>query len=192
MSIVMTVGALATNCGNFNAGMATAARSLSSMASMNMLPKVLDMKHPKYQTPWVATVFSGLVASVLIVLPFNDIVSAEIWITTLVILAVYATFLYLRHAQPDMERPFRVPIEGWILPMFIVVVPTIICGFILITSGQIIIMWGCIMVAAGLISYPVLCYAEIRSYWRDKGWWPANPHTPQETQPLRSDQTAVN
>lgn len=80
------------------------------MSRDGMLPKVFSRIHPRYRTPHINTVITGLgIAALAAVFPLDvlgDLVSMG---TLIAFVAVCAGVLILRHTQPDLPRTFRVP-----------------------------------------------------------------------------------
>ena len=80
------------------------------MARDGMLPKVFARIHPRYHTPHINTVITGIgIAALAAVFPLDvlgDLVSMG---TLIAFVAVCAGVLILRHTQPDLPRTFRVP-----------------------------------------------------------------------------------
>lgn len=80
------------------------------MSRDGLLPRVFAKIHPRYRTPHINTVITGLGIAVLAaVFPLNilgDLVSMG---TLIAFIAVCAGVWILRHTQPDLHRTFRVP-----------------------------------------------------------------------------------
>jgi len=80
------------------------------MARDGMLPRVFAKIHPKYHTPHVNTVITGVgIALLAAVFPLDllgDLVSTG---TLIAFAAVCIGVLILRRTQPDAPRTFRVP-----------------------------------------------------------------------------------
>ncbi|MGY0798921.1 amino acid permease [Lysobacter sp. A286] len=93
-------------------------RIFYSMSRDGLIPKVFGKVHPKYRTPYIGTVIVGVVAAILAgLLPvgfLGDIVSMG---TLLAFATVSAGVLILRFTQPDLPRPFRVPMAIVICPL---------------------------------------------------------------------------
>lgn len=96
-------------------------RIFYSMAQDGLLPKLFGKVHPKYHTPYIGTIIVGIVAAVLAgLMPLGllgDIVSMG---TLLAFATVCAGVLVLRFTQPDLPRPFRVPMAILICPLGVV------------------------------------------------------------------------
>ena len=80
------------------------------MGRDGLLPPVFAKIHPRYHTPHINTVITGLgIAALAAVFPLDilgDLVSMG---TLIAFVAVCAGVLILRHTQPDLPRTFRVP-----------------------------------------------------------------------------------
>jgi basic amino acid/polyamine antiporter, APA family len=85
-------------------------RILLSMADDGLLPPAISRCHPRFKTPHVATVWTGVfAAAIAAVFPLDllaDLISMGILLAFAV---VCAGVLVLRHTRPDAHRPFRVP-----------------------------------------------------------------------------------
>jgi APA family basic amino acid/polyamine antiporter len=75
-----------------------------------LLPPALQKVHPKYRTPHIATIVTGLIAAFFAGVFPLDVLGELISIGILLAFtAVCAGVLVLRRTQPDMPRSFRVP-----------------------------------------------------------------------------------
>jgi APA family basic amino acid/polyamine antiporter len=86
-------------------------RIFFTMARDGLLPPVFGKVHPKFQTPYVSTIITGLVAAVIAgTLPIGllgELVSIG---TLLAFVIVCGGIIVLRRKQPDLPRPFRTPL----------------------------------------------------------------------------------
>ncbi|HEX3395905.1 MAG TPA: amino acid permease [Steroidobacteraceae bacterium] len=85
------------------------ARIWLTMSHDGLLPKVFGVIHPKFRTPHVATLITGVCAAILGgCLPIG-ILGELVSIGTLIaFIVVCAGVLVLRYTRPDLKRPFRV------------------------------------------------------------------------------------
>lgn len=85
-------------------------RIFFAMARDGLLFRFLGDVHPKFRTPYKATILVGILAAVLAALfplgVLGDLVSMG---TLLAFATVCIGVLVLRYTRPDLERPFRVP-----------------------------------------------------------------------------------
>ena len=85
-------------------------RIFMAMSRDGLLPPAMQKVHPKYRTPHIATIVTGVIAAVFAGLFPLDVLGELISIGILLAFtAVCAGVLVLRHTQPDTPRPFRVP-----------------------------------------------------------------------------------
>ncbi len=85
-------------------------RIFYSMARDGLLPSVVARIHPKFRTPWITTIITGLIVMVAAgTIPIS--IAGELTsIGTLFAFAVVsAGVVWLRITQPDIERPFKAP-----------------------------------------------------------------------------------
>lgn len=127
--IVVTVGALAGMTSVLLVFQLGQPRIFMAMARDKLLPPIFAKLHPKYRTPMVPTILTGVVVGLTAM--FVDIGSAA-ELTNIGTLAAFiivcAGVTMLRKHKPDQPRPFRCP--------FVPVVPAlgIISCFILMLS----------------------------------------------------------
>jgi basic amino acid/polyamine antiporter, APA family len=85
-------------------------RILLSMADDGLLPPVMSRCHPRFKTPHVATVVTGVFAALIAGVFPLDLLADLISIGILLAFAVVCLgVLVLRRTRPDAYRPFRVP-----------------------------------------------------------------------------------
>jgi APA family basic amino acid/polyamine antiporter len=85
-------------------------RIFMAMSRDGLLPPAMQKVHPKYRTPHVATIVTGVVAAFFAGVFPLDVLGELISIGILLAFtAVCAGVVVLRHTQPGMARPFRVP-----------------------------------------------------------------------------------
>jgi basic amino acid/polyamine antiporter, APA family len=85
-------------------------RILLSMADDGLLPPAMRRCHPRYKTPHVATVVTGVVAAAIAGVFPLDVLADLISIGILLAFAVVCIgVLIMRKKRPDAPRPFRVP-----------------------------------------------------------------------------------
>lgn len=88
-----------------------------AMARDGLLPPVFAKVHPRFRTPYVTTIVTGLLIAVFA--GFTTIADAGQLVsigTLLAFVLVCVGVLVLRHTHPDTPRPFRAPL-GWFTPV---------------------------------------------------------------------------
>jgi basic amino acid/polyamine antiporter, APA family len=85
-------------------------RILLSMADDGLLPLSMGRCHPRFKTPHVSTVITGVGAAIIAGLFPLDILADLVSIGILLAFAVVCIgVLVLRYTRPEVHRPFRVP-----------------------------------------------------------------------------------
>nr|WP_246196511.1 amino acid permease [Aquisphaera giovannonii] len=96
-------------------------RIFFAMAKDGLLPKAVSKVHPRFRTPWITTIITGVIVMTAAgTIPIH--VAGELTsIGTLFAFAVVsAGVLTLRIMQPEVERPFRTPLVFFTAPMGVV------------------------------------------------------------------------
>ncbi|HEX4269111.1 MAG TPA: amino acid permease [Steroidobacteraceae bacterium] len=90
-------------------------RILLSMADDGLLPRAMSRCHPRFKTPHVATVVTGIGAALIAGVFPLDVLADLISIGILLAFAVVCIgVLVMRFTRPEVHRPFRVP-AAWLL-----------------------------------------------------------------------------
>jgi len=93
-------------------------RIFFSMARDGLLPPVFAKVHPKFKTPHVTTILTGvIVGGFAAVMSIDEMVDLTNIGTLFAFILVCIGITILRYKDPARERPFRVPLGPWILPM---------------------------------------------------------------------------
>jgi APA family basic amino acid/polyamine antiporter len=95
----------------YNAGNALGApRFLSALAQDCHLPRALSAAHPRFQTPSIAILLTGvLTACAALFLRFQSLIDLANLVVVLQYAATCMALIQLRRKQPRMQRRFRIP-----------------------------------------------------------------------------------
>jgi basic amino acid/polyamine antiporter, APA family len=86
-------------------------RIFYSMARDGLLPAVFGKVHPRFQTPYVTTILTGIVAAVMAGLFPIGILGELVSIGTLLAFVIVCAGIWvLRRRSPELPRPFRTPL----------------------------------------------------------------------------------
>jgi APA family basic amino acid/polyamine antiporter len=138
-------------------------RMLMSMARGRDLPRVIASVLPRQRTPWVAAICLLVVA--LAMLPVGEI-AVIASMSSLASLAAFAAvnvaLVVLRVREPDLRRPFRVPVSLGRIPLLPVLGTAAIGGLLVQFHPETYAVAGTV-VLAGLALYGARHVREIRA-----------------------------
>ncbi|MFN2531185.1 MAG: amino acid permease [Pyrinomonadaceae bacterium] len=93
-------------------------RIFFSMARDGLLPPVFAKVHPRFKTPHVTTILTGVVVGGFsAVMSIDEMVDLTNIGTLFAFVLVCIGITILRYKEPARHRPFKVPFGAWLLPM---------------------------------------------------------------------------
>jgi len=96
-------------------------RIFFTMSRDGLLPEVLSRVHPRFFTPHVITIITGIIVSLSGALfPVGKLADTSNSGTLLAFAMVSLGVLILRKQQPDRPRPFRTPIAWFVCPLAVI------------------------------------------------------------------------
>ncbi len=147
---IITMGVLAGTTSVALSSLLGQSRIFYVMARDKMLPPVVAKVHPKFKTPAITTMITGVAVALLaLIVPLNQLLNLVNIGTLIAFTVVCAGVLYLRHRKPDMPRSFRVPF----VPLFPIL--GIVCSLFLAVFGlsRATWTWFAIALVVGLIFF---------------------------------------
>jgi APA family basic amino acid/polyamine antiporter len=155
-SISLSIFALFATVGTVLISLVAGARMIYGMAKSNSLPNILGKIHYKTKTPWVAVIVM-MVTSMVFSLSEDIVLVANMGVFAVVVTfaAINLAVIILRYTEPQLDRPFRIPINIGKFP--------ILPAFGFITSVYMafqfdiqIVLFGLVMVVIGTVFYFIL------------------------------------
>jgi APA family basic amino acid/polyamine antiporter len=146
------------------------ARIFLAMARDGLIWKPFAKVHPKFHTPSVGTVVTGVFAAAIGGLFPVGILGELVSIGTLAaFVTVCIGVLVLRQTRPDLPRPFRTP-----LPWVTCILGALVCGYMMVSLGlgtwMRLIVWTII----GALVYAFYGYKHSRLHRANKAAEPAS------------------
>jgi len=107
-------------------------RVFYSMSRDGLLGKWAASVHPKFRTPYLSTIFTGVAVAIATgILPLELLGQLVNIGTLLAFVLVSIGVLVLRRTRPDLDRPFRTP---WV--PFVPIMGVICCGGLMLTLPE--------------------------------------------------------
>ncbi|MFS4457938.1 APC family permease [Bdellovibrio sp. HCB2-146] len=128
-------------------------RILLGMSRGRDLSAVFQKILPKRQTPWLASIFIFLLSCGFLLLERIELVaSISSLVTIIVFIVINFAVIYLRRTQPQLKRPFQVPVNiaGWPVLPFMALAMSVI--FIFHFESQVY------TISAGIIIFILIIY----------------------------------
>ncbi len=121
MRYVINIGALAGLSSVMLVMMLGQPRIFWSMAGDGLLPPVFTKVHPRFRTPYITTILTGIAVAIAAGLFPISVLGHLVSIGTLfAFILVCAGVWVLRHTRPDVSRPFRAPFISLVAPAGII------------------------------------------------------------------------
>ncbi|MDF3003393.1 MAG: basic amino acid/polyamine antiporter, family [Bacillota bacterium] len=132
-----------------NPGIAAPSRYIFQMGSDHVLPEIFGKVHKDFKTPFVAVLFVGMIAFMLI-LTNSIVIIAEISICSLFWCYIigFFSFLSLRKRETELKRPYKMPFG-----IFGAVISIVIYAIMMLNLGARYFALSCIITAVCLLFY---------------------------------------
>ncbi|KAG6502531.1 probable polyamine transporter At3g13620 [Zingiber officinale] len=157
------VGAVLSAVGLYEAQLSSSAFQLLGMADLGLLPRAYASRAKWFRTPWVGILTSSLITLGLSFMTFNDIINSANFLYALGMLMEFAAFLWLRRKQPDLKRPYRVPLSFPFL-VILCLVPSAFLLFVMAIAGWKVYALCAGMTAGGVAVYYLMDFCKSRAF----------------------------
>ena len=115
LRILVTLGALAGLSSVMLVMMMAQPRIFLAMAKDGLLPPWAARIHPRFRTPHITTILTGIAVGVAAGFSTIGVLGALVNIGTLLAFVIVAIgIIFLRRREPDAPRPFKVPFVPWV------------------------------------------------------------------------------
>ena len=124
-------------------------RIFFAMSRDGLLPPVFSRVHPRFRTPYIPTIFTGIAVGITAAfLPIEEIAELTNIGTLFAFVLVCIGVWILRRADPDRKRPFRVPL----VPL-VPILGVIFCGYLMSVLPGLTWMRFFVWLVLGLVIY---------------------------------------
>jgi APA family basic amino acid/polyamine antiporter len=147
VQILVTVGALAGLSSVMVVMMLAQPRIFLSMSKDGLLPAWAGRLHPRYRTPHISTIVTGVVVAIAAGLTPIGTLGNLVSIGTLMAFVIVSLgIIVLRRTRPDLPRPFRMPFVP-VLPILSAVVSFVLMLSLPWSTWERLMIWMAIGVA---------------------------------------------
>ena len=166
LTLLLTVGALAALSSVMVVMMLAQPRIFLAMSKDGLLPKWAGAIHPRFKTPHISTIVTGVVVAIAAGLTPIATLGALVSIGTLMAFVIVSIgIIVLRHTRPDLPRPFRMP---WVpvLPALSALVALLLMLGLPWATWERLIVW----MGMGVAIYFAYGYrrSRLRTAWLDR------------------------
>ncbi len=152
MMWLMLASAIASNLGLYTGYLATGSRPSYQLSRDRLYPRFMGLAHKRWGTPWIAILIMGLVDAILVKGSFTTLIVIDVFLLMFSYIPIFIAAIVLRVREPNLPRPYRVPIPTWLLTVW-VVSPIAIAVYALFTNGSDYLVGGLVGVVSGPIAY---------------------------------------
>jgi amino acid transporter len=155
LGVPMMAAALVSSLALYNAYLASGARTTLVMAQQGMLPRAFGLIHPRFGTPYGSILIAAALHALLAVGSFEALLVIDVLLFVLTYFLIFAAFFALRLREPELERPYRVPV-GTGGAFLVALIPSMVGVVMLATIGREYLFWGALVAATGPLAYRAL------------------------------------
>ncbi len=147
--IALGIAAILAFVSTANAGIMAASRYLLALSRDDLLPKSLEKVHPRFKTPHMAILVTGMFMAVALPLKLDILVKVASTVLILTYTFSCLCVIILRESRLQNYQPrFRSPLYPWIQ-----IIGIIGLGFLLFEMGKEALLVSSILIASGLFVY---------------------------------------
>ena len=151
-----------SNMGLFEAEMSSDSFQLQGMGEAGMIPQVFAYRS-KFGTPVLGILCSASGVLLLSWMTFQEILEFLNFLYCLGMLLEFAAFVWLRMKQPDLVRPYRVPL-GTLGVTLMLLPSTGLLILVMCFATWKTVLFSCIISLIGFLSYPLLKHAKAKKW----------------------------
>ncbi|KAJ3674339.1 hypothetical protein LUZ60_004955 [Juncus effusus] len=154
LQIWIQAAAAMSNMGLFEAEMSCDSFQLLGMSELGMIPSIFS-KRSKYGTPTYSILLSATGIIILSFMSFQQIIEFLNFLYALGMLLEFLAFIKLRFKNPDLERPYEIPL-GKIGAVLICIPPSILLILVMCLASRTTFLVSGIVVFLGFVLYFIL------------------------------------
>lgn len=143
-----------SNLGLFEAEMSSDAFQLLGMSEIGMLPPIFASRS-KYGTPTFSILCSATGVIFLSWMTFQEIIEFQNFLYSIAMLVEFAAFIKLRIKNPDLHRPYRIPLQTFGITL-LCLPPALLLVLVMCLASFKTIIVSIVVIILGFLCYPML------------------------------------
>jgi amino acid transporter len=155
LATALLVSAIVSNLALYMDYLCANARPMMVMAQQGLLPRALERTHRRWGTPWVSILVTAVLTAVCTLGPFQSLIVIDVFLYMFSLVLILIAGVVLRVKEPDLERPYRVPLGTWGFAL-LCVPPIAIAVLALVTNGWAWFVGGCVGALSGPLAYLIV------------------------------------
>ncbi|VFQ60046.1 unnamed protein product [Cuscuta campestris] len=157
------VGSVLSAVGLYEAQLSSCAYQILGMAEIGAVPRALDARSERFDTPWVGVVGPTLVALAVSCADFASVVSSVNFLYGLGMLLEFGSFLWLRVKMPDAKRPYKVPLSlPWLVVMCLV--PSGFLVYVMADATKAVFGVSALLTLLGVLWYFIMKLCRVKKW----------------------------
>ncbi|MGV8983484.1 amino acid permease [Clostridium sp.] len=164
----IAIGAIISTLGATSGWILTTARSAFGAAQDKLFPEVFGKVHPKYKTPVVSLVISGVAANILLILNYVGSLNAAFnFMLLLATLAFLPAYAFSAAADIVLLKKHSIDFNIWnfLKNSFVALLAFAYSIYAIYGTGSQVVMYGFILMLVGI---PVYLYMMLQNNKKDK------------------------
>ncbi|CAF0990597.1 unnamed protein product [Didymodactylos carnosus] len=161
--IIVDIGAISALTSVILVNLICQPRIFYSMANDGLLPQFMAKIHPRFKTPWIAALITGVIcAPAAGFLPLEMLGELTSIANLFTLFLVHISVIIMRFTQKDVERRFKVPLGPFVIPL----IGALLCLLLMITSATQTWIRFWVWMGLGILIY--FCYGIRNSKFNHK------------------------
>jgi amino acid transporter len=154
LGVLFVLVAVLANFSVFNTYIASGSRGFFALADDNLAPGALVKCSKDRGVPYIAVLSLGAFSLIACTFPFEVIVVVDVMLFVSAYVLIFISACILRVTEPDLERPFRIPLgtKGLVA---MCIPPVVIALLALFISGTDYFLGGMLALVSGPVAYVI-------------------------------------
>jgi len=115
LGTALSIGDMASALGIFSAVMLSISRVPKVLADDNLLHPIFAKQHKRFSTPYISILLYATIVSFMVVWSFKELIVIDVILYGAGLFLEFISLIALRVKEPDAPRPFKIPLNVFLL-----------------------------------------------------------------------------